>query len=66
VLLVEDDGPGFSADPFAANGVGLPATRERLALRYGAAGSIRCETRSAGACGARVAISIPLDGTRSV
>ena len=63
LLLVEDDGPGFGADPFAAEGVGLAATRDRLALRYGAAGSIRCETRSAGA---RVAIRIPLDGKRPV
>ena len=66
VLSVEDDGPGFGADPFAAHGVGLAATRERLALRYGDAGSIRCEARSAGARGARVAIRISLDGTRSV
>jgi len=66
VLSVEDDGPGFGVDPFAAHGVGLPATRERLALRYGAAGSIQCETRNAGARGARVAIRIPLDGTWSV
>jgi two-component system, LytTR family, sensor kinase len=66
VLSVEDDGPGFGADPFAAHGVGLAATRERLALRYGDASSIRCEARSAGASGARVAIRIPLDGTRSV
>jgi len=66
VLSVEDDGPGFAADPFAAHGVGLAATRERLTLRYGDAASIRCEPRSAGARGARVAIRIPLDGTRSV
>jgi two-component system, LytTR family, sensor kinase len=66
VLSVEDDGPGFDADPFAVAGVGLSATRDRLALRYGPAGSIRCENRSAGARGARVAIRIPLDGARSV
>ena len=66
VLSVEDDGPGFDADPFAAGGVGLAATRERLTLRYGDAGSIRCEARSAGARGARVAIRIPLDAARSV
>jgi len=43
--------------------VGLAATRERLALRYGDAGSIRCETRNAGARGAGglVTIRIPLD-----
>jgi hypothetical protein len=41
--------------------VGLSATRERLALRYGDAGSIRCEMRNAGARGALVTIRIPLD-----
>jgi len=66
VLSVEDDGPGFPADPFAIAGVGLSATRDRLALRYGTAGSIRCEARGAGACGARVAIRIPLDAAHSV
>ena len=66
VLSVEDDGPGFDADPFAGDGVGLAATRDRLALRYGGAGSIRCEPRSTGGCGARVAICIPLDGAQSV
>ena len=66
VLWVEDDGPGFDTDPFAVAGVGLSATRDRLALRYSAAGSIRCEARSAGARGARVAIRVPLDGARSV
>jgi len=64
VLSVEDDGPGFDTDPFAVAGVGLSATRDRLALRYGAAGSIRCEARSADARGARVAIRVPLDGSR--
>jgi two-component system LytT family sensor kinase len=66
VLSVEDDGLGFDTDPFAVAGVGLSATRDRLALRYGAAGSIRCEARSAGARGARVAIRIPLTERRSV
>ena len=64
LLSVEDDGPGFGADPFAIGRVGLPATRDRLALRYGAAGSIKCEGRNGGARGARVTIRIPLDGTR--
>ena len=66
LLSVEDDGPGFGVDAFAIAGVGLSATRDRLALRYGAAGSIQCEARHAGARGARVAIRIPLDGTHSV
>ncbi len=65
-LSVEDDGPGFPADPFAIAGVGLSATRDRLALRYGASGSIRCEAPRARACGARVAIRIPIDGTHSI
>ncbi|MFL5605541.1 MAG: sensor histidine kinase [Gemmatimonadaceae bacterium] len=66
VLSVEDDGPGFDTDPFAVAGVGLSATRDRLALRYGAAGCIQCGARRAGARGARVAIRIPLDGKGSV
>jgi hypothetical protein len=66
LLSVEDDGLGFKADPFTVAGVGLGATRDRLTLRYGAAASIRCESRGAGARGARVAISIPLDGARSL
>lgn len=64
VLSVEDNGPGFHGDPFAAAGVGLSATRDRLSLRYGTAASIRCEARRTGASGARVAIRIPLDGAR--
>jgi len=72
VLTVEDDGAGFGADWRAATdvatgtaadvatGVGLRATRDRLALRYGTAGSLRCEARRGGASGARVAIRIPL------
>src|SRR4029079_16430980 len=66
VLSVEDDGAGFDVDPFAVAGVGLSATRDRLTRRYGAAGSSRCEARSASERGARVAIRIPLDGARSV
>jgi two-component system, LytTR family, sensor kinase len=66
VLSVEDDGPGFGGDPFAIAGVGLRATRDRLALRYGTAGSIRCEARHTGARGARVAIRIAIDEAHSV
>ena len=62
VLSVVDDGPGFAADPFAGQGLGLAATRQRLALRYGAAGSIRCEAPGADTRGARVTIRIPLNG----
>ncbi len=64
VLIVEDDGPGFARDPQAATGMGLSATRDRLALRYGASGSLRCEARSDGA-GTRVAIRIPITMTRA-
>jgi LytS/YehU family sensor histidine kinase len=74
VLSVEDDGAGFGADPFATvaaaaaatAGVGMSATRDRLALRYGAAASIVCEARRDGAPGARVAIRIPFAGTNPV
>ena len=65
VISVEDDGPGFDADPFALAGLGLSATRDRLALRYGAAGFLDCGARRAGLRGARVAIRIPVDGTRT-
>ena len=64
VLTVEDDGPGFAANPNAALGLGLSATRDRLALRYGASASLRCEARSDGA-GSRVAIRIPIAVTRA-
>ena len=40
----------------------LVTSRDRLALRYGAGGSICCTGRHSSACGARVAIRIPLDG----
>jgi signal transduction histidine kinase len=58
---VEDDGPGFAADPLEVAGVGLSATRQRLALRYGARSSIVCEARGADVRGARVKIVIPTD-----
>jgi two-component system LytT family sensor kinase len=66
VLSIEDDGPGFDTDPFVVAGVGLSATRDRLKLRYGAAGAIQCGARRAGARGARVATRIPLDAARSI
>ena len=64
VLTVEDDGPGFATELNAATGLGLSATRDRLALRYGASGSLRCESRSDGA-GSRVAIRLPITVTRA-
>jgi LytS/YehU family sensor histidine kinase len=64
VLTIEDDGPGFAGDPQAATGMGLSATRDRLALRYGASGSLCCEARSDGA-GSRVAIRIPMTAARA-
>jgi two-component system LytT family sensor kinase len=57
VLTVDDDGPGFAEDPKDSSGMGLSATRDRLALRYGSSGSLRCEA-------SRVTISIPLTGVR--
>ena len=66
VLSVDDNGAGFDGDPFAVAGLGLSATRERLALRYGAAASIQCARATADSGGARVAIRIPLNGARPV
>lgn len=63
VLAVEDDGPGFASDSETGAGIGLSATRDRLALRYGANASLRCEARSDGT-GSRVAIRIPMTVTR--
>ena len=63
LMTVEDDGPGFAPDAQSATGLGLSATRDRLSLRYGAAASLRCETRRDGS-GSRVAIRIPMTSTR--
>lgn len=57
LLTVEDDGPGFSGDA-NDDGVGLSATRDRLALRYGAAASLHIESGAGG--GSRVAIRLPM------
>ena len=65
-LVVEDDGAGFKADPFADARVGLAATRERLALRYGSAAAIDCGPRTDGADGARVTIRIQSPGRSSL
>jgi signal transduction histidine kinase len=56
-LIVSDDGPGFGRAP-AERGLGLAATRDRLAVRYRGAASLRCESSPAG--GAVVTIEIPL------
>lgn len=65
VLTVEDDGAGFGADPFAAPGVGLSATRERLELRYGGVASLQCQSRHGSETGARVVIRIPREAAKS-
>ena len=56
-LEVTDDGPGFAAGAATGNGVGLANTRERLALLYGARGSLACGDGEGG--GGRVRIRIP-------
>ena len=64
-IEVSDDGPGFGADIAGAGGasgignrgVGLANTRERLALLYGARGTLECGNRSGG--GGVVRIRIP-------
>lgn len=57
LLTVEDDGPGFSGDS-RGDGIGLSATRDRLALRYGASASVHVESGTTG--GSRVAIRLPI------
>ena len=57
-LEVSDDGPGFAAGAGERiGGVGLANTRERLALRYGAAASLVCGDAAGG--GGSVRIRIP-------
>jgi two-component system LytT family sensor kinase len=61
VLEVEDDGPGFgipTEDIAASAGLGLSATRERLAVRYGNASRVTCARALSG--GARVVIEFPV------
>ena len=60
VLIVEDEGPGFSARSTPRSGVGLRNTRERLATLVGDAATLRLET--AGTGGARVTLSMPAGG----
>jgi anti-sigma regulatory factor (Ser/Thr protein kinase) len=56
-IVVRDDGPGFSACDGNDTGVGLSATRERIAERYGAAQSFDLSNAPDG--GAVVTIEIP-------
>ena len=51
VLSVEDDGPGFAADPFAVGGVGLPprASAWRCAMATRARFGAKCGTPAHGA-----------------
>jgi two-component system LytT family sensor kinase len=57
-LIVQDDGPGFSAgSPAATPGIGLENTRKRLHQLYGEAG--RLETENAEQGGALVTMFLP-------
>src|SRR4051812_10401076 len=57
-FLVDDDGPGIHNNG-EGTGLGLSATRERLALRYGAHAILRCETKPGGA--GRNANELPIE-----
>ncbi len=58
-LEVRDDGPGIDdmRKETAANGIGLPNTRARLEMLYGAAHSFHLSSADGG--GTRVTITIP-------
>ena len=63
-VVVEDAGPGFSADPATAGpGYGLNNVRKRLKLCYGDSGKLDIDSKMGGAMsnirGARVSFSIP-------
>ncbi len=57
-LIVEDNGPGFAAEPAPNGGHGLAATRRRLAVLHGAEATLDIGSRPGG--GARVGIEIPV------
>ena len=60
-LRVRDDGPGLERhgdEGTREEGVGLSATAERLATRYGERGELKLEEEESG--GVRVTVSIPL------
>ena len=66
VITVADTGPGFRADaPASASGIGLSATRERLAHLFGDEASLSTTTRtdlaSTTAPGALVRVTLPFD-----
>ncbi len=58
-IEVADDGPGFGTDGDATRraGVGLTNVRERLALLYGASGTLECGDGEGG--GGRVRVRLP-------
>jgi LytS/YehU family sensor histidine kinase len=56
-LEVRDDGPGFSAQPAGADGVGLANTRARLFHLYGAAQRLETSNDPRGGCA--VTITLP-------
>jgi LytS/YehU family sensor histidine kinase len=58
VLDVEDDGPGAARSESRGLGIGLRATRERLALLYGTSAAVAAAPRPEG--GYRVSVRLPL------
>jgi len=56
-LVIENDGP--TAEPSAAEGIGLTSTRERLERLYGSSAALRLEPLEEGR-GTRVMIELPL------
>jgi LytS/YehU family sensor histidine kinase len=58
VIAVEDDGPGPNAAPRAGTGIGLGATRERLAMLFGGAAGLTLDIRTPR--GAVAELTLPL------
>jgi uncharacterized membrane protein YhaH (DUF805 family) len=57
--VVEDDGPGLSAEPVRSGAFGVASVRRRLELRYGAAGHFSFEPASPGT---RAVVEFPIEG----
>jgi two-component system, LytTR family, sensor kinase len=60
-IIIADDGPGQTGDPWNTNGFGLKGTAERLRLLYGDAHSIKTDSSAAGF---RVTIRFPFERGR--
>ena len=55
-IVVEDDGPGLSANIAETGGIGVANTRSRLAAMYGADASLSLESREGGGAAAHVVL----------